>query len=102
MIVVTGTIRLASRAELSGVLDALAKRAKKSRNDEGNIDYVFAQNVGDPTEIRLIEKWVDEAALHAHLAIPDAEFNAVLATVKISSAIVVAQEASAEQELMRR
>ncbi len=102
MLIISGTIKLESTTEVTRVRDALVRRARKSRNDEGNIDYVFTQNIEDPTEIRLIEKWESEAALNSHLQIPDEEFNQVLATAKITSAVVVASPVGEEKELMER
>jgi quinol monooxygenase YgiN len=56
MIVITGIIKLESENELARVKEALIRRAIRSRADAGNIDYVFAQSLEDPTEIRLTEK----------------------------------------------
>jgi len=102
MLIITGTIKVESEQELARVKDALIRRAKRSRQDEGNIDYVFAQNLEDPTEVRLTEKWDSEASLNAHLAIVDEEFNAVLGSAKIKSAVVISNEATNERELLNR
>ena len=102
MLIITGTIRVESEEELTRVKDALIRRAKKSRKDAGNIDYVFAQNLEDPTEIRLTEKWVSEASLNAHLQIVDEEFSAVISSAKIKSAVVISYDASGERELLNR
>jgi hypothetical protein len=40
--------------------------------------------------------------LKAHLAIPDEEFGALMATAKIASAIVISSESDEEQVLMQR
>ena len=102
MLIITGTIRLESEAELERVEGALSRRAQRSRSDAGNIDYVFARSLEDPCEIRLVEKWEDEASLNAHLALPDEEFNDVIANARIERAIVTAHDASNERELMKR
>jgi len=102
MVIITGTIKFSTQAELEKVKSALVRRAERSRGDPGNIDYAFAQNLEDPTEIRLTERWESEALLQAHLEIPDEEFNAVLKTAKIERAIVLAHDAGNERELMKR
>ena len=102
MIIITGTIKVESEAELLRVKDTLVRRAVKSRADAGNIDYVFTQNLEDPSEIRLVEKWESDAALNAHLEIPDEEFNAVIGSAKLTGAVVTAVEAGEERVLMQR
>jgi quinol monooxygenase YgiN len=102
MIIITGTIKLESVAETQRVLPALVGRAGRSRQDVGNIEYVFSQNIEDPTEIQLTEKWDNEASLNAHLKIPDEEFGELMTTAKIKRAVVVSYEATNERELMKR
>ena len=102
MLIVTGIIRVESEDELVGVKAALVKRAIKSRQDAGNIDYAFSVSVEDPCEIRLVEKWESEELLHSHLQIPDEEFNAAMAATKIESAVVVSNEVNSETELLNR
>ena len=102
MLIVTGIIRVESEGELARVKAALIKSALKSRQDAGNIDYAFSVSVEDPCEIRLVEKWESEELLHAHLQIPDEEFNSAMAATKIESAVVVSNEASSETELLNR
>jgi quinol monooxygenase YgiN len=102
MIIVTGSIKLESTDELEGARQALISRAERSRADSGCIDYVFSQNLEDPTEIRLTEKWESTELLQAHLAIPDEEFSQLMSTAKISQAVVVSNEAGEDQVLMQR
>jgi len=102
MLIITGTIKLESEDEFARVRAALVRRAERSRADEGNLDYVFTQNLEDPTEIRLVEKWISEELLNAHLQQPDEEFNNIIATAKIDSAVVVASDINGERELLRR
>lgn len=102
MLIINGTIKLESVDEVDRVSAALVRRAGRSRADAGNIDYVFTRNLEDPTEIRLFEKWTDEASLDAHLQQPDEEFNAILATAKIERAVVVASDVAGERELLNR
>jgi quinol monooxygenase YgiN len=102
MLIVSGTIRVKSSAEITKLSDALARRAARSRSDEGCIDYVFSVSLEDACEVRLHEVWESEAALQAHLQIPDEEFSNVMATAQIESALVVASEVSGQRELTRR
>ncbi len=102
MIVVTGTIELENAEELERVKGALIRRAEKSRADEGNVDYVFSLNLENPLQIRLVEYWQSEGLLNAHLMVPDEEFNAVIASAKIKSAVVDLHEVAESRELLRR
>lgn len=102
MILITGTIKLASAAELDEVRPALIRRAERSRNDDGCIDYQFSVSLDNPQEVRLIEIWQSEEQLQAHLAVPDPEFSAVIGRGKIDSAVVDAHEVSDSREMLRR
>ena len=102
MLIITGTIKVESEEEVARVKDALVRRAERSRADEGNIDYVFAQNLEDPTEIRLTEKWQSEATLNAHLQIPDKEFSEIIGSARIRRAVVTASDVNSERELLNR
>lgn len=100
MIIVSGSIKFASVEELENAKQALKDRAARSREDAGCTDYVFSQNLEDPAQILLSEKWESDELLKAHLVIPDEEFGALMATAKIASAIVVSSESGEEQILM--
>lgn len=102
MIVITGTIRVESEEDLLAVRDALIARTARSRNDKGNIEYAFSQDLGDPTIIHLIEKWADEPSLQSHLEIPDEAFSKVMENARIVSAVVTSYEAVGEKVLMSR
>lgn len=47
MLIVTGVIRAESEEEIAKVKDALCRRAAKSRQDPGNIDYAFSISIED-------------------------------------------------------
>ncbi|MDG1026104.1 MAG: antibiotic biosynthesis monooxygenase [Gammaproteobacteria bacterium] len=100
MIIVSGSIKFASVEELENAKQALKDRAARSREDAGCTDYVFSQNLEDPAQILLSEKWESDELLKAHLVIPDEEFGALMATAKIASAIVVSSESGEEHILM--
>ena len=102
MIVVNGTIELENVDELERLIPALVRRAERSRDDEGNIDYVFARNIENPNEIRLIEKWESQAHLNSHLERPDEEFSKMLETARIRHAVVKAVDVETDKTLMSR
>ena len=102
MIIVTGTIKLESLDEFERVKQALINRAQRSRQDAGCIEYGFSQNLENPTEVNLTEKWESAELLQAHLEIVDEEFNTLMGTAKISQAIVVSNEAGEDRVLMER
>lgn len=102
MIVITGTVKLASEEEVERVREILVGRAVRSRAEEGNLDYLFSVSLEDPTEIRVIEKWESDEALRAHLAVPDPEFGELLANAEIESAVAVVHETSSERVLFER
>jgi len=102
MIIVTGTVNFESLGEVEQVTQALINRAQRSRKDAGCVCYSFSKNLEDPTEICLTEKWESVELLQAHLEIVDEEFTTLLGTAKITRAIVVSNEASADRILMER
>ncbi len=102
MLIVTGTIEAESEAEIERVKDALVRRARRTRDHKGCLDYAFAVSLENPREVRLIEKWESEADLEAHLEIPDKEFEELIETARIRKATVVAGEVSGERELLSR
>jgi quinol monooxygenase YgiN len=102
MIIVTGTVNFESLDEVEQVTQALIGRAQRSRKDAGCAGYSFSKNLEDPTQICLIEKWKSAELLQAHLEIVDEEFDTLLSTAKITRALVVSNEASADRVLMER
>ncbi|WP_299402099.1 antibiotic biosynthesis monooxygenase family protein [Acaryochloris sp. IP29b_bin.148] len=102
MIIITGKIKVQSSEELSRVKDALIRRARKSRTDNGNIEYIFSQNLEDPTELILTEKWTDETSLQEHLDIPDEEFSQLISSALIERMVVTSSEMTAERTLLER
>ncbi len=102
MIIILGTIKVASVEEAARVRAALVARAVRSRADAGNIDYVFTANLEDPTEFRLVETWSSAELLEAHLRIPDPAFGELITTARIERAHVVAYDGTNERVLMTR
>ena len=100
MIIVEGWVRLAP-GEVERFRPAAARMAEESRREPGCLDYVLAQELGDPDLVRIIERWEDEASLTAHFATPHmATFNAALASAKIVAASVDAYGAEFVRKLM--
>lgn len=102
MLIVTGTIKGKSREQIDEIKEALTRRAQKSREDDGCLDYAFSVNLEDPTEIRLVERWESEEKLMAHLQIPDPEFTHLIDTAEVRNALVVVGEVTVERELLKR
>lgn len=102
MILVTGTVLVESEDQLNQMIDALIRRAQRSRNDKGCIDYTFSRSLENPLEIRILESWESEALLQAHLQIPDPEFSQLLSEARLTSAIVTSHQVSSTQTLMER
>ena len=103
MIIVTGTVKFESLDEVEQVTKVLIGRAQRSREDAGCINYNFSkdlEDLEDPMEICLTEKWQSAELLQAHLEIVDEEFNTLLATAKITRAIVVSNEANEDRVLL--
>ena len=102
MILISGTIILDHDDEIEQITSALQRRAQRSRQDAGCIDYQFSVSLDNPRELRLFEAWESEELLQAHLAVPDPEFSEVLARGHIETALVQAHEVGATREMMRR
>lgn len=70
----------ASEAALEQAIPAIAAMVEASNAEEGCIAYAFTQDLLDPTQIHIVEKWQDDAALAAHFATPHmAAFGAGIA-----------------------
>jgi quinol monooxygenase YgiN len=102
MVIILGKVKLETQQEAERIIEALQRRAEKSRSDAGNVDYAFSLNVEDASEVRLTEIWESETELNAHLADPDPEFSEALATAKIASAEIKAYDGTNERVLMKR
>ena len=79
MIVIIASIET-SAADIAVMKDAIAAMETASRAEEGCEDYTFCVELSNPNQLRITERWRDEAALKAHFATPHmAEFNQVMA-----------------------
>ncbi|MEM8905281.1 MAG: putative quinol monooxygenase [Actinomycetota bacterium] len=60
-------VRADQRATL---LDRARPLIEASRAEEGCLDYAFLPDPHDPTLVRIVELWEDEAALRHHFTLP--------------------------------
>jgi quinol monooxygenase YgiN len=69
--------------------------------EPGCLEYTFAVDLAEPSLLRVIESWVDEAALAAHFATPHmAAFNEALGGANIIGASIKAYAASEVRTIM--
>jgi quinol monooxygenase YgiN len=93
MIVIKGSIKLAP-GELEKFRAIATAMAEATRKEKGCVEYAFAQDIADPTILRIVEEWEDEAALTEHFATPHmATFNAAIRDAKVEHASVKAYRA---------
>lgn len=67
MLLVIGTVRLPAD-NLDAARPAMRRMAEASRDEEGCIEYGYAEDVLDPGLIHVKELWTDQAALDRHFA----------------------------------
>ena len=65
MIIVTGTITL-DPDKVDDLMAAALKAMAATREEEGNIDYVFSVDPETPGKVRILEQWESQEALDAH------------------------------------
>lgn len=96
MILIQGHLRTSPEgaAKLKAVAAPLITA---TRQEPGCIAYAFAEDVGEPGLVHIVERWADASALEAHNKTPHlAAFMAAMPTLGISSFRVARYEASAE------
>ena len=98
MLIVAGEVKLADVAEIDAARDAIVAMMASSNAEEGCILYAFSQDLAEPTVIRIIEKWQDQAALDAHFEVPHmAAFMAALANARVESVVTHLYDAENER-----
>ncbi|MCX7063878.1 MAG: putative quinol monooxygenase [Proteobacteria bacterium] len=55
---------------VAALKDAVATMEKASRAEPGCIEYVFATEISNPTNIRIVEHWRDVESLKKHFTLP--------------------------------
>lgn len=96
MIMIEGWIQFAE-GDVERLGDAGRAMIAETHKEPGCLEYAFSQDMTDPTKMRIVERWVDEAALAAHFQTPHmAAFQAAIAgatnrggSVKLYSAELV-------------
>jgi quinol monooxygenase YgiN len=67
MIIVLGTYEV-DAAERDRFLETKAPQVASTRTERGCVDYAFSADPGDPTRVRLVERWESMDDLAAHVA----------------------------------
>ena len=94
MIIVEGWVR-AAPADIEALKAPAGAMIAATLAEPGCLQYAFAVDLLDPGLLRIVEKWVDDAALTAHFQTPHmAAFNAALGTLVRQGAEVKAYIAS--------
>lgn len=101
MIIVEGWVRMAPE-DIDILRGAAAEMMRATKAAEpGCLEYAFALDLAEPGLLRVIERWVDEAALTAHFATPHmAAFNQDLGGAKILGAGIKAYAAEESRTVM--
>jgi quinol monooxygenase YgiN len=69
MIVINAVIET-NPGTVAALKDAIAAMEKASRAEPGCIDYVFATEINNPNNVRIVEHWKDLEALKTHFTLP--------------------------------
>lgn len=101
MIIVEGWVRLDGR-DIDALSGAATEMMRVTRAAEpGCLEYAFAMDLAEPGLLRVVERWVDEAALAAHFSTPHmAAFNKALGAVKILGASIKVYAAEESRTIM--
>lgn len=67
MIVCLGHLTL-DPSKRDEALDAIDSCVSATRAEDGNIDYRYSADLGDPNRINIVEQWRDDDAIDAHMA----------------------------------
>jgi len=101
MLIVAGTARFETVADMEQVLSAGQAMIAATRDEPGCHDYTYARDVTDDRTMRIFELWEDQAALDAHFQTPHmAAFNTALAAVKIAAISVKIYDVSGVRDLL--
>ena len=84
MLIVLAKAKLGEGA-LDAGREAIAKMVEASNAEEGCLEYTFTVDVVDPSNLHIVEKWVDDAALIAHFQTPHmVAFNAAISQLDVT------------------
>ena len=104
MLIVEGWVRLESAGEIERLRDAAVEVARATKADEpGCLEYACAIDLADPTLLRIIERWTDEASLAAHFNTPHVmAYSRAISDAKIVAASVKAYSGDVSRTIMER
>jgi quinol monooxygenase YgiN len=84
MLIVLGEAKLGEGALEAG-REALTAMVVATRAEEGCLGYAYAPDLIDPNTLRIVEKWVDDAAIAAHFQSPHmAAFQQAIAGLDVT------------------
>lgn len=87
--------------EMERLREAALEMVRLTREEVGCIEYGFSVDLIDPDLMRVVERWVDQAALDGHFASRHmAAFNQALSSAKVMGASVRAHEAGGTRRLI--
>lgn len=93
MLIVLAKVKVGEGA-LEQARAAMAAMVAASNAEAGCIAYAFAQDLGDPSVLHIVEKWQDDTALAAHFATPHmAAFGAAVSGLDFRIVEVVKYQA---------
>ena len=100
MIIIEGWIRVAA-GEVERLTEVARTMILETHKEPGCLEYAFSQDLVDPCVMRIIERWVDDAALAGHFASPHmAAFQAGLADAKREGGSVKSYTAELQRTLV--
>ena len=103
MIILEGWVKLKDAAELERVRPEVIAMMRASAAEPGCLSYAYSQDLDDPTIVRVIERWVDEAALSEHFGTPHmATFSLTIASTAIEKMSIKAYPAQEGRTVMAR
>jgi len=100
MIIVDGWVRFGT-GELAALSDAAATMMTATHKESGCLHYAFSADMAEPDLMRISERWVDQAAIDAHLQTAHmAAFNQAIGGRKILGVSVKAYSGEFLKTLM--
>lgn len=100
MIMIEGWIRM-DAADIEQLRPAAVAMVSATHEEDGCLEYAFAQDLSDPGLFRIIERWRDEAALAAHFQTPHmAAFQQAMAGANNQGASVKLYRAELDRSLI--
>lgn len=100
MLIVAGEVKLSSAAQVEEGREAVQAMVAATVQEAGCITYCFAQDLVDPSIIRIFERWESQAALDAHIASPHmATFLAAVGSMDVVNVDTKLYDATNEREV---